>query len=56
MKYTGAGQRSSIDNDGNIRLGTTFGDMIDHAPLTFYQDNKTEIKSSFEINGNVVSF
>lgn len=42
---------------GDIHFQTEFGDIIDHAPVTFYADNETSIiNSSFLLSGNEVSF
>jgi hypothetical protein len=41
---------------GDVHISTSLGDIIDHAPSSFYTDNKTAIASSFVCNGNVVSF
>ncbi len=54
MRYTGA-DAVTIDANGNIHLKTQFGDIIDHAPLSFYQDGKP-VGSSFSLNDNTVSF
>lgn len=43
------------DGDGNILLETPFGDIIDHAPVSYYQDG-TPVASAFEVSGNTVSF
>ncbi len=47
----------SLNSDGEIRVSTKFGDIIDHAPLTFYGQNSTSvIASSFLKSGKTVSF
>ncbi|MBI4929933.1 MAG: gliding motility-associated C-terminal domain-containing protein [Bacteroidetes bacterium] len=46
----------SLDKEGNIHIPTLFGDIIDHAPFTFYSDNKKEITSSFALVNDVVTF
>jgi len=54
MQYTGA---KKIISDGNdIHVTSILGDIIDHAPVTFYADNNEKITSSFTINDNIVSF
>lgn len=46
-----------LNNAGEIRISTKFGDIIDHAPLTFYQDNNASvIASSFAKTGKTVFF
>ncbi|HWB62903.1 MAG TPA: hypothetical protein VG603_05275, partial [Chitinophagales bacterium] len=32
--------KAMLDGNGNMHLGTMFGDIIDHAPLTFYAEQK----------------
>lgn len=47
----------SLNANGEIRIDTKFGDIIDHAPLSFYQQNNSSIISStFVKSGNTVSF
>lgn len=42
---------------GTIHIPTSFGDILDHAPLTFYDQNKDKIiPSEFRLNKNTVSF
>lgn len=55
MKYAD-NEKLSFTNDGEIFIDTKFGDMVDHAPVTFYADNKATISSRFIRNGNTVSF
>ena len=56
MKYTDV-DGMSLDANGNTHLPTKFGDIIDHAPLTFYSENKNSIiSSSFVKSGNTISF
>ncbi len=43
--------------NGDVHLPTKFGDIIDHAPATFYADMKSKmIASHFIKNGNSISF
>ncbi|MBL7891767.1 MAG: T9SS type A sorting domain-containing protein [Bacteroidia bacterium] len=44
-----------IDAKGNLNIVSEFGTFIDHAPNSFYI-NKQPVKSSFNINKNLVSF
>jgi hypothetical protein len=46
----------SLDADGNVHLKTMFGDIIDHAPATFYASNSSPIESHFARDGKTVSF
>ncbi|MBI2269712.1 MAG: hypothetical protein HYU69_05055 [Bacteroidetes bacterium] len=60
MRYSGAKGLHS-DSEGNIVIGTEFGDFVDHAPVSFYAHEGTSgvsegIRSSFELVGNAVSF
>jgi gliding motility-associated-like protein len=46
-----------LNYDGTIRTQTALGEIIDHAPYTFYADNKNDvIPSKYKINGNIISF
>lgn len=43
--------------DGTIHTPTLFGNIIDHAPLTFYADNyRKVVESSYKINGRTIGF
>ncbi len=54
MLYKGQ-DKLSIDADGNVRIKTPVGDMIDHAPVSTQNGNK--VSSSFEMLGkNEVAF
>jgi len=56
MVYSNA-KSVTTDKNNNIHLTTLFGDIIDHAPKTFYTDNtKSIIQSSFIKNGKTISF
>lgn len=47
----------SLGNDGRILTNTKFGNVIDHAPFTFYANNKLSIiQSKYKVNGNIISF
>ncbi|HEY4800176.1 MAG TPA: SprB repeat-containing protein, partial [Bacteroidia bacterium] len=55
-------KKISFDKNGNIHISTLFGDIIDHAPTTFY-DSKSPIEkkslaitSNFVKKGNLISF
>jgi gliding motility-associated-like protein len=43
-------------SDGTIKTKSRLGDFIDHAPATFYADDKTSIASSYLVKNNVISF
>jgi gliding motility-associated-like protein len=54
MKYSDA---VHLTADGEILIQTEFGDIIDHAPITFYSGNSSSVISSkFIKNGKIVSF
>ncbi|MDB5283880.1 MAG: hypothetical protein JWO06_2955 [Bacteroidota bacterium] len=61
MKYSDL-NHVSLDGKGNTHLSTSFGDIIDHAPVTSYSgwygfDHSSEkIPSRFIRNGKVISF
>jgi gliding motility-associated-like protein len=47
----------SMDENGNVRLKTRFGDIIDHAPISFYADEKSKkIATRFSLQGKMISF
>lgn len=49
--------RVTIDDNGNVCVKTKFGNITDHAPVTFYQDNQQEIvPSHFVKSGKSISF
>ncbi|MBI3502885.1 MAG: gliding motility-associated C-terminal domain-containing protein [Bacteroidetes bacterium] len=52
MKWSG---KISSDASGNITIKSSFGNFIDHAPVSYYE-NGEKIGSSFELAGNIVSF
>ncbi len=45
-----------IDNNGNLKIATIYGDITEHAPVSFYGDNNTPVSSRFQLNNNEVSF
>ncbi len=46
-----------LKNNGDVSIDTKVGDIIDHAPLTFYShDNSNIVTSSFKVEGKSVSF
>jgi len=56
MRYSGA-EKLSLSEKGEMHLPTKFGDIIDHAPLTFYENNKAKtISSSFVLAKKQVAF
>jgi len=50
-------KQPKLQANGNIITKTIFGDVTDHAPLTFYANNKTQtISSAYEVNNNIITF
>lgn len=56
MRYEGNVKKIYIDRTGNVIIKTPVGNIIDHAPQSFYVDDKTTIPSVFEVKRNTVSF
>ena len=48
--------RIYVDNNQDLHLPTIFGDIIDHAPKTFYAAGNEKISSWFEREGKTFSF
>ncbi|MBN8702888.1 MAG: gliding motility-associated C-terminal domain-containing protein [Bacteroidetes bacterium] len=55
MKYTGA-KKITKDESGNILFATAFGDVVDHAPITFYDFDKRNIPSGFYVSDSTIYF
>jgi gliding motility-associated-like protein len=56
MNYSGM-NKISLDKNGQLLIATLFGNIADHAPVTFYSDNHSEIVSSmFSQEKNRVGF
>jgi len=56
MRYAD-GALVRLDAQGNVRVATPYGDIIDHAPFTFLDQNRrAAVRSAFVIEGNVVRF
>ncbi len=54
LKYDG---EVKLKRNGDLYISTLFGDMIDHAPVTFYSDEKSKVISShFVKTDNTISF
>ena len=45
-----------INEKGQLRVNSLFGDLIEHAPHTYYANGKDAIPSSFQLDGHIVSF
>lgn len=55
MKYSG-NKKLLLQNNGDLKITTVFGDITDHAPQTFYASDESAIASSFTKNQNIISF
>ncbi|HLP53352.1 MAG TPA: T9SS type A sorting domain-containing protein [Chitinophagales bacterium] len=55
MRYSDV-SKIKTDKKGNLRYATMFGDIIEHAPKTFYEGTNTPIASNFVRNGKTISF
>lgn len=56
MKYE-KGANLYVAKNGNLHVATTFGDIVEDAPLTFYASNQShKIASAFQLQGRSVSF
>lgn len=54
MSYS---KKLTLDEEQNLHIASKFGDIIDHAPLTFYQGNQNNtVASHFVKSGHTVSF
>lgn len=56
MYYEGDFEKMELDAKGNVVIETPAGNMIDHAPESFYQGSKKGVPSSFEVKNKTVSF
>jgi hypothetical protein len=56
MEYTGDVNSISKNSDGNIIISTPAGDIIDHAPVSYYETGNKTIISSFKISNGIVCF
>jgi SprB repeat len=56
MRYSGT-EKISLNLKGEIHIPTMFGDIVDHAPTTYYSGNATaKISSAFVKDGKEISF
>lgn len=53
IKYS---DRPRLTDNGDIHLRTRFGDIVEHAPNSFYTGNMSQVGSSFIVNGKIASF
>ncbi|UKN01468.1 gliding motility-associated C-terminal domain-containing protein [Paracrocinitomix mangrovi] len=45
-----------LNDSGQIEIKTSLGDVVEHAPVSFYQDNDESINSKYVFENNVMSF
>ncbi len=56
MQYSDV-NNMTIDPNGNLLIPTLFGNITDHAPVTFYADNKASVISSkYVLNNSIITF
>ncbi len=55
MKYSGDAQKIGLDQNGNLIIHTSTGDITEHAPVSYTNDGKG-VASSYTIKGNAVNF
>jgi gliding motility-associated-like protein len=55
MKWKGY-KKHNLDADGNIHFNLHAGEIVDHAPVTWYQNTKQSIATSFNEKNGTVSF
>lgn len=49
--------RIHLNEQGNVEIGTKFGNIVDHAPKSFLAGNENEVvESSFEKSGKTIGF
>ena len=56
MNYSGDVEELKTNYEGNTIIESLAGAIIDHAPLSYYEESKQALKSSFKISNNTVSF
>ena len=55
MKYSST-EKLSFNSNGDLLIKTEFGNITDHAPVSFYSSSKFPVASSFVKTGNSISF
>ncbi|MFN6091531.1 MAG: gliding motility-associated C-terminal domain-containing protein [Bacteroidota bacterium] len=55
MRYNQSA-KVSVDEAGNLLLKTRFGNIIDHAPVSYIENSNVKIATQFLLNGKTVSF
>lgn len=54
MKYSGQG-KASLTSEGNIEIELGGEKILDHAPVSFYED-RSPVASTFKLDNDIVSF
>lgn len=56
MRYSSA-DGMNLDGSGNLHLPTLFGDIMEHAPVSYYEDDSnSKIETGFVLEGNIIRF
>ena len=55
MNYSNV-NKIALDKEGHLQINTSFGNIVDHAPVTLYKDDNLSIPSSFILDGNIIAF
>ncbi len=55
LAYGSDASKVSLDQEGNIHLKTAIGDIVDHAPVSYFEDGEA-VSSAFSLQGNTVAF
>ncbi|MGQ0827335.1 MAG: DUF7948 domain-containing protein [Bacteroidota bacterium] len=56
IKFTFPGNKQIQLQNDNLEIESVLGKIIDHKPISYLADEKTTIKSEFEISGNEIGF
>ncbi len=55
LKYSGEKQMT-VDNDGNIKINTGWGQFVDHAPVSYYAEDHNSVSSGYKLEDSEESF
>lgn len=55
LKYNGA-KKMEVDADGNVEINSGWGQFVDHAPVSFYDEDNSHVVSGYQLNDNTESF
>ena len=45
-----------LNNEGQIQINTSLGDVIEHSPVTFYENSNQKIESKYIFENNILTF